>query len=218
MPKLINDGRQVTEELNMVLGNRPRLLTPLEGQTQHLPSALVFGHYDSRGGAVMVTDAQNIVEGIQAYNLLVGWDANDDVGFEDLLEGSKGVIEVVVVGGELPAGQDVLAGCAEDGAEYALFQVEERWFNEYSSKAGLPTGWQEWVRINAAILIKVTLEQAEEWQNAEADTVLSWVPTILVNDQKRGRWYLKTERRLVPWHCGEDACGLFVTTVAGAKA
>lgn len=203
----------------------------MKGETQYLGRCLIFGHYDSRGGAFLIDNVNSIIEGMQTYNKMCGWETNHDAAFEDLQNGSNGWIEIVVVGDGQISG-DLLY---EYDGDFLLYRMESCWYSTHDK------AWTEWRELPVAVLRTVTKEEKakiksfdkggpeptfsfrdddSEEKKAAAKAYQDWMEksqkqyTEFLNgltveiDGKYKRGVLQEEYRFVRWDCGEDACGL----------
>lgn len=189
MTKLIGDDRECAQAVNEILSQRNRSAPKLKNETRYINQTLIFGHYDSRGGAMLITQAASIIEGMTYYNQSCGWEPNDDCAYEDLKEGSEGWLELVVVGdgrfeGELLAGYD---------GDFVLFRLQRRWYSTHSES------WNEWETAPVAALVTINDEQKE------LDDFSGLAPEI---EEAPKSGFFTYEYRWEIWECGEDACGL----------
>lgn len=156
----------------------------------------LFGHYDSRGGAVLVEEA-HILPALKTY--LGGFFAmpadeiNDDafdMAHEDLI----GRRTFVFLGTEQPERGGELLGSYRDEGGWEAFKLEMHY-----SDGG------EWFENETyVILLPVTAADRRRWERGEDD------------DREGGRarrvkaetWAKSAQYRLRPWDLGEDACGL----------
>jgi len=235
MTKMINDGRACAQAINEMLNTRHRTMPVMEGEVQHLANVLIFGHYDSRGGACLVQNP-SIIDAMQRYNVEMGWEQHDNSAYEDLQAGSCGHIEIVVIGKELPPGGDILHGYAEKGEGYILYQVESRWQSPRINKGE----WNEWEKTQEAILRHLSVEEEAHHDEIrinikatiKGEDIKYGTPEYRGDGEKLTKAYreieklqqeylvglapnlpprndiLSTEYRLTVWECGEDACGL----------
>lgn len=94
------------------------------GEVEYIKNALLFGHYDSRGGATLLLGASKVMRGIRLYTERM-WESGLDYdwGFDDLIEGSAGFIDLVVVGQPLPKSGEAHVGYTESEDGFAWYDV-----------------------------------------------------------------------------------------------
>jgi hypothetical protein len=159
--------------------------------------SLIFGHYDSRGGATALLGVDNISKGLRAYNEMWSWDPEDDVAFNDLQDGSGGYTTLHVIGDKLVDGTDVLCGYSSPG--YVYYQLQHK-FDYCGSK---------WEDTSHCLLRQMSCAEDKEWskilESGQADEYLrNLAPEV--KSAELGR-----EFRLVARDLGEDAFGLMIS-------
>lgn len=212
MTKMLNDGRACTAAVNdmMAQAQERRWMPEMMGERQFIKFGLIFGHYDSRGGACLLADP-NIINGMRRYNEACGWEPDDNCAFEDLQNCSQGHIEIAVVGGELTEGE-LLHNYSDEGG-FVLFRVETRYDNKLQED-GNPD-WTDWQEQPWAVLVKLTEEQQkklDDFYNEDGDEENGkLLMAEVLKDVDFVSWdggVLRQQYRFTEWDVGEDACGL----------
>lgn len=105
MTNIYGDTRECMQAVQnmMEAAMAQRGTPPIPGEVEFFPRAFLFGHYDSRGGAMITFDQPHALAAIRSYIVNCFGDDPDrgpavDSAFEDFM----GRFEVVVVGEPLP--------------------------------------------------------------------------------------------------------------------
>lgn len=99
--------------------------TRFQRETQRHDNAHIFGHFDSRGGSTLVLGHKSTPDAIVAYEKALGWDHEDGVGHNDLMDG-EGRVTLVVCDRPLPDRGELLGDYVDDGYLAGRLQSRRR--------------------------------------------------------------------------------------------
>lgn len=194
---LANDGRECAKALNAVETDfRHQRQVPII-QVPETPSEsamsevlyhgfhYLYGHYDSRGGAMLV-EAAHLMEAHQRYLEMCGWEENaSDVLVEDFM----GRFEAIFLDDKRSRVPDMKTGWDILEEDYASYRVE--CFSPYS---------KEWHKLDGVVFVpKEIVEVNDRLPDVIACLDGNW-PAYHANAASHNV-------RLVEWDLGEDACG-----------
>lgn len=203
MSQLIGDQRAAAKAVNAMMEAvaKRRGEPQFEREVDYIHKAYIFGHYDSRGGAMLV-QAPNVKVAMEDYlkECEIGFtDTGEfdpdnyawDTAYEDL--STQGLFSVIVCDEVLPDRGELLAGYNDDG--YKVARLESRMIMSQPDET-------QWYEIPVVVLWKgdASIDPADKAYFNDA-------PRIIPSQSQS---FVKYEYRLVEWQPGEDAFGLWL--------
>ena len=105
MPNIYGDNRECMKSVESMMeaAMAMRAAPPVPGELEFFPRAFLFGHYDSRGGAMITFDQPHALAAIRSYiQNCFGDDPDRAPAVDSAMLDFLGRFEIVVVGAPLP--------------------------------------------------------------------------------------------------------------------